>query len=404
MRLNQTPSSYEVILNRCLAPPPVPVVTTVAPARADQSLYLSTGACLYALNAADGTTRWCQQVKLVSVREVIYPPMVSVPPPPRVGFATPRVVNGVVYVCVGSFGEYNYTCAFNADDGSLRWHTPTDGRVASMPFMDWAAPLVSDSKDRIVYSGTYALNAQDGSVLWRTAIDTDAEGTLSLHALVDETIYATTQGGIYAINAQDGRIRWLYQSDDETIVSGPPVVADHLLYAGTSGSVAYPRKSYFFALDARTGAEVLRYPMGHYIGAVAHKASIYVSSGDRSLSALETKTGRMRWRHQFAAPGHYPATIADNVLYINIMADGVYALRSEDGVVLWRQPLVSNPDGTFSFETSVVLDGAVYLVRSDKRGKGVLYALDRRTGAECWRWHTSPPSAIAPIAPLGVAK
>jgi len=304
------------------------------------------------------------------------------------------VVNAVVYVCVGSFGEYNYTCAFNADDSALRWHTPTDGMVASMPFMDWAAPLVSDSKDRIVYSGTYALNARDGSVLWRTAIDTDAEGTLSLHTLVDETIYATTHMGIYAINAQDGRIRWLYHPDDQSHISGPPVVADHLLYAGTGGSVAFPQKSYFFVLDAATGAEVLRYRMNHYVGAVIHDASIYISSGDRLLYAVETKSGRLRWQQQFAAPGHYPAAIADDIVYI--IADGAYALSSQDGVVLWHQPLESNPGVLFS--PSVVLDGAVYLARDDKRGRGVLYALDRHTGAECWRWQTSPPSAIAPIA------
>jgi outer membrane protein assembly factor BamB len=138
--------------------------------------------------------------------------------------------------------------------------------------------------------------------------------------------------------------------------------------------------------------------MGGYIGAVAHHEGIYINSGDRFLYALDTKSGRLRWRHQFAATGYYPATVADDVLYINVIADSAYALSSEDGAVLWRQPLVSNPDGSFTFSPSVVLGGAVYLVRSDKRGKGVLYALDRHTGAECWHWQTSPPSAIAPLA------
>ena len=44
-----------------------------------------------------------------------------------------------------------------------------------------------------------------------------------------------------------------------------------------------------------------------------------------------TKSGRLRWQHQFAAPAQYPATIANDVLYITT-GDGVYALRSEDGV------------------------------------------------------------------------
>ena len=83
----------------------------------------------------------------------------------------------------------------------------------------------------------------------------------------------------------------------------------------------------------------------------------------------------------------------------NPMADDLLnALRSEDDALLWRQPLGSTPGVWFSFYPPFILDGAVYLVCSDKRGKAVLYALDAQTGAECWRWQTSPPSAIAPLA------
>jgi len=161
-----------VSLNRCEGPLPVLVVTTPAPVREDQPLYLTAREYLYAVNAADGTARWCQRVMLIRTREPEPHPMVSSPPPPRMTFAMPRVVggvngdNGVVYVCISGFGEY--TCAFTADDGTLRWWTRTDAWVASMPFMDFAVPLV---RDGIVFSGTYALNAPDGAVLWRIPID-----------------------------------------------------------------------------------------------------------------------------------------------------------------------------------------------------------------------------------------
>ncbi len=385
------PSLDEVTLNPCQAPPPVPVVTTVAPVREHQSLYIAARDCLYALNAGDGAARWCQQVKLIRERQVSYHPMVSYPPPPFMTFGHSRVVDGVVYICANGFGSYTY--AFNADDGSLRWRTPTDARVAGMPFMDWAVPLV---RDRVVYSGTYALNERDGTVLWRIAIDTRAEGTLALHALADETLFATTQRGIYAINAQDGLIRWLHPPDVRRYLSGPPVVADRLLYAGTGGSVGRAEKSHCFALDVKTGTETWRYPMGPFIGAVVQHEQIYVSSDDRSLYALDTKSGMLRWRHPFAAPGLYSATIANNVLYITT-GYGPYALSSEDGGVLWRQPLGSGPGVSFAFDTPpVVLDGAVYLVRIDNRGRGVLYALNTRDGAEYW--HTPYPSALA-VAP-----
>ena len=386
-----------VTLNPCQVPPPDPVVTTVAPVREHQSLYLSAGGCLYAINAADGTARWCQQVQLTRTREVRYPPEVSIPPPPRMSFATPRVVDGVsgvdgrVFVCID--GWVSYTCAFAADDGALLWWTPTDARVASMPFMDWAVPLV---RDGIVYSGTYALNAQDGAVRWRIAIDTLEQGALALHALVDQTLYASTTSGIAAINAQDGQIRWRYQPEEPRYLSGPPVVAGRLLCAGTSGGVGYPETGHFFALDVESGAEVWRYriPWGSYIGAVVHHETIYVSSGGRSLYALDAKNGALRWRHPFTAPGHYlrnPATIANDVLYLT--ADGTYALRGADGEVLWHQPLESSP--SVSFCQPVVLDGAVYLMRLDRHA-GVLYALNTRNGAEYWR--TPYPSRGAGLA------
>ena len=384
MHQDTTSPSDEVTLSRCQDLPPVPVLTTVAPVGAEETLYVATYDQLYAVNASDGTVRWCQQVTLT--REYRYQPGVSYPPPPHMLFGTPRVANGVVYVCASGYGRYTY--AFNAGDGTLRWRTPTDAWSVSMPFGDFAVPVV---KDGIVYNGTYALNEQDGTVLWRIAIDTR---WLSPHALVEDTIYAMSQMGVYAINAQNGEVYWLYQPDAHTIMSGPLVVAYHLLYVGTSGSVDHPEKSYFCALDAEKGTERWRYTMGSYIGAVIHNESIYVSSGDWCLYALEKNNGNLRWKYQFVSPGHYPATIAENVLYIN--TDGAYALSSADGAVLWHQPLWRNPHLGISFTPSVVLDEVVYLASIDGYGRSILYALNASNGTEYW--HSHYPHQIIPLA------
>jgi len=384
----QDPTSAldEVALNRCQDLPPVSLVTTVAPVGTQQILYVATFDHLYAVNASDGMVRWCQQVQ--PTQEVIqkWSALHGMPhhPPPHLLFGTPRVTNGVVYVCASGYVKYTY--AFNAGDGTLRWRTPTDAWRVSMPFGDFAVPLVQDG---IVYSGTYALNEQDGTVLWRIAIET---GWLSPQALVDGTLYAVTQMGIYAINAQNGEIHWLYQPDAHTMMSGPLVVADDLLYVGTSGSVAHPEKSYCCALDAEKGTERWRYRMGGYIGAVIHNEGIYVSSGDRYLYALEKNSGRLRWKYQGISPGHHPATIAENVLYIN--TDEAYARSLADGTVLWHQPLGSSP--SVSFTPSVVLDGVVYLASIDGHGRSMLYALAASNGTEYW--HSPYPHQIIPLA------
>jgi outer membrane protein assembly factor BamB len=151
-------------------------------------------------------------------------------------------------------------------------------------------------------------------VLWRIAIDTR---WLSLQALVDDTLYAITKMGIHAINAQNGEVRWRY--DTPMSPGGPLVVADHLLYVGTLGSVDHPEPSRFYALDAEMGTLRWEYPLGDgYTGAVIHNEGIYVSSHDRHLYALEKHTGSLRWKYRFAYSTHPTATIVSDVVYINI--------------------------------------------------------------------------------------
>jgi outer membrane protein assembly factor BamB len=407
MHQDPTSPSDDMTVNRCQDLPPVSVITPVAPVGAHQTLYAVVGGGqvgvdpdgpvalvgepptlyvtaldrLYAIHASDGTVRWCQQVQLTeeltkewSARHDM---LHLLPPSMRFGIA--RVANGVVYVCAS--GYKRYTHAFNAEDGRLRWRTPTDGGRVDIPFADYAVPLV---RNGIVYTGTYALHAQDGTVLWRIAIDTR---WLSPQTLVDDTLYAVTQMGVYAINAQNGEVRWRYEPDTHMCPGGPLVVADHLLYVGTSGSVDHP-ESRFYALDADTGTLQWEHSMGNgYVGAVIHNESIYVSSRDQHLYALEKHTGSLRWKYQFVYPTFHTATLVGNVVYINI--DGAYALNSVDGTLLWHKELER-------CSPSVVVDGVVYLASSDGRGRGILYALNASNGAEYWHKHY--PSSIAPLA------
>jgi eukaryotic-like serine/threonine-protein kinase len=231
---------------------------------------------------------------------------------------------------------------------------------------------------------------QDGAVLWRIAIDTD---WLSPQAPVDGTLYVITQTAIYAINAQNGKVRWHFESDAYTIISGPPIVANHLLYIGTGGSVDHPEKSRCYALDADTGTLRREYPLGNgYVGAVIDNESIYVSSRDQHLYALEKHTGGLRWEYRFIYPTYNTATIAGNVVYVNI--DGAYALSSTDGTLLWHKDLGRNLGN--SFTPSLIVDGVVYLASIDGHGRSILYALNASNGTEYW--HTHYPRQIAPLA------
>ncbi|GCE24173.1 hypothetical protein KDK_79730 [Dictyobacter kobayashii] len=244
-------------------------------------------------------------------------------------------------------------------------------------------------KDNIVYSGSYALRAQDGKALWRVAINQDADGTLSLQALVDNTIYANTQNHIYAIDARNGKILWRSAPDESEPISGPLVVSDQRIFVGTLGSIGSPDAGSFYALDANSGKVLRNYHLHFYQGAVVQNGNIYI--GAQNLYALNKQTGSVLWVKQLAGQGTGMSVSPGNVLYIN--ADGTYALNSMNGKVLWHESLGSSP--SVYFVPPVVVSGVVYLASIDGQGRSILYALNASNGTEYW--HSNYPYQLEPL-------
>ena len=140
MHRDPTSPSDDMTVNRCQDLPPVSVVTTVAPAGAQQTLYVATFDRLYAVHASDGTVRWCQQVQLTQEQVQEWSARrhgIRHLPPPSLHFGVPRVVDGVIYICVSDYVKY--TCAFNAGmDRCVGGHLPMPGvspyRSPTTPF------------------------------------------------------------------------------------------------------------------------------------------------------------------------------------------------------------------------------------------------------------------------------
>ncbi len=63
--------------------------------------------------------------------------------------------------------------------------------------------------------------------------------------------------------------------------------------------------------------------------------SIYVSSRDQHLYALEKHNGGLLWKCRFDYPTFHTAAIVGNVAYIG----GAYALNRVDGTLLWHKDL-----------------------------------------------------------------
>jgi outer membrane protein assembly factor BamB len=384
---NQTPQPQDVVLSRCQGSVP-PAVITAIPSPTQKSIYFGGASSnLYALSAQTGKLRWCIHMSQLPLPCAKKPctPFFRLQEPLRVG--TPAVVDGVVYVCASN--APGYTFAFNARDGSLRWRTKTDCWIVDIPFNDNATPLVDNG---VVYSGTYALRAQDGHILWRAPTTVSSVGEFILLALVDGVLYGDTEGGVYAINAQDGSILWHYPPKLNLPVSGPLVVSNQMLFVGSLHSDNQPGTSALYALNSQIGSLRWYYLMDDYAGATLVNNMVYVSSRDQYLYAFNISNGKVLWRHKFTYPAYNPALAVNGVLYINI--DGVYALDSTNGSVLWHKSLGFSQSVTFT--PSVVIDGVDYLAsKGGSQGEDTLYALNASTGTAYW--HISNFNQVSPL-------
>ena len=250
--------------------------------------------------------------------------------------ASPAVGNGVVYIgfmdpppCKGT--APSFLAALDARTGKVLWRFHAG--VIESP------PLLAQGR---VYFGSwdhhvYALEARTGRLEWSFSTGDRVKGGLAFAA---GTVYAGSYDGyLYALDARGGRLRWtagggrlggLYATPSVAHgrvfvgstngrvyafsvagdqlwsvhtgsyvyspaalagapISGAPTVLGGLVYFSTCGSCSSyesnPRARRTFAVDARTGRLVWRFPDGEYSPVIGDPERLYLT-GFTSLYGL----------------------------------------------------------------------------------------------------------------------
>ena len=244
-----SPSSRGYALKRCDGQP-VPMNTAAAPA-APPAIYAgSVGGNLYAFSSQDGSARWCDQFAIT--QKFPCPPGSHCPPPPIAQVGKPLLAGNVLYACVSGYGGVTY--AFNASDGALRWKRESGCQIVSIPFGDYAQPLLVNG---LLYSGKYALEPASGAIRWQMPMDA------TIGAVADGVIYAYTEDSVYALSAGSGAIRWQYKLSAP--IGNRPTVAGGKVYVGdiNGDSPPYtPGQPDTHALNASDGTLLWSYPTG----------------------------------------------------------------------------------------------------------------------------------------------
>jgi alcohol dehydrogenase (cytochrome c) len=123
---------------------------------------------------------------------------------------------------------------------------------------------------------------------------------------------------------------------------------------------------------------------------VESRGAVYVQDMNSNVYALDLETGKVRWRRLLQAtnPGPNGLAVSGDRVYGATDA-AAFALDARTGRFIWRRRLVT-PQATFVDMAPLVADGVVYLsaVGLIPNGRGVLYALDARTGVIRWKLPT----------------
>jgi len=212
----------------------------------------------------------------------------------------------------------------------------------------------------------------------------------------DGTVYI---GGdsLYALDGATGRKEW--EIHVSNISPWPPIV-------GFDKTVYVSEYNYFCAIDGKTGNVRWRFkaadvPAGAFHGfqgsaALSADGTIYTTSLEGFLYALDSATGKEKWRFDTNGQCYGSPTIgADGTVYFP-GHEGLYAVNGKSGKRKWCIPNCNmfgtpalGPDGTIYARTFTSLgDG--------KHQKVSVSALDSRTGETKWEFQMGKGDAAAP--------
>jgi len=127
--------------------------------------------------------------------------------------------------------------------------------------------------------------------------------------------------------------------------------------------------------------------------------TVYLQDLQSNVFALDRTSGAVQWEHDFNAPSEGPNGVAlgYGMVFGSTGDDGeAFALDAKDGHELWRVKLTTNPSTGIDM-APIVYNNVVYVSTVPGNSyifyqggqRGIVYALDAKTGASLWSFDTT---------------
>ncbi|GHO89972.1 hypothetical protein KSF_000200 [Reticulibacter mediterranei] len=306
------------------------------------------------------------------------------------GLANTLVVHhGVIYA---QTGDLKRLTALQARDGKTLW--TSSQAIASPP----SAPYSLAHSPVVVGETIYgkfgeelgAVRTSDGTLLWKTPIAASSSWWLRAvdagHVYVTEAL-SHNQVQVRSLRASDGRLLWRHEQ--QTLPDAWP--PDGMLQiTPVGGLLLLQSPTSLVVLETQSGKP--RWTFSAHSGqtfsekSIVARDTVYLATfqedGGATISALRLQNGKPQWKFHAFPQGINALLFAEGRLYIE--SEALYALRTADGSVVWKNPQVQ-------FGTMLFARGTIY-------GDGTtLSAVSASTGRLIWKSESAAAGGLVAI-------
>jgi outer membrane protein assembly factor BamB len=370
-------------IRRTTWPGPTPALS---PLLDQQTVYLPTGAGVFALRASDGAVRWTypggiEKTPVTQWRDVL-------------GLA---LDHGTLYaLCRSPDAQGSITLlALDARDGAVRWSKSLPTTISSLLqvgnllIVAAPGPVAHGTPSAMPASGqaVEAVSAATGGLVWRHPLE---ETALSNPVAANGVIYIGTTGHVIALGATDGKQRW-----STPIIPGATQQGTTFENVNTSVALAATSDTiYVLAKRKMSQGSATTWEDSVYAVAASDGSHLWLSSVENDSSATA-----------------FPPTLASGVVYVPFFGGLVAFPHTPGGDFSWRF-IPNDTSGGVIMTGAAVADGVVYTtdlsgVLANTNGtthwENFTYAVRASDGVELWRSPTNGGlNAASPVVASGM--
>ncbi len=235
-----------------------------------------------------------------------------------------------------------------------------------------------------------AIDPNNGTVVW-TSQGNAATADRSQPAVgVNGDVYiGARDNDLWSIDAADGTTNWRFKASFDGDVQTPPLIGpDGAIYAATDALAT----GQFYAVwpdgSQKWHARIGGSPHNVSPALSPDDATVYITTGGKTLIALDTDDGTELWRTETTAlatgsrvPNYSPVVGSNGRIYF-AARDGVYGFNPAGGAILWS----FKPARTKFASAPALSNGGKLFVGGWSGLIGTFYALNATDGSLAWQF------------------